>query len=126
MLFCCIKNKSQADFSRFFFLILISLILVLSLCQIELEEQRRTSRGRAKDSRRKRKGHRGGSGDGAGERSLDASESKKTCPLSHSPSHHLSVQTHPEVICLAFDLSKFMTWWDFFSGNCSFNANIFK
>lgn len=69
-----------------------------TLIQIELEEQRRTSRGRAKDSRRKRKGHRGGSGDGAGERSLDASESKKTCPLSHSPSHHLSVQTHPETL----------------------------
>uniref|UniRef100_A0A8C2XAE6 [histone H3]-trimethyl-L-lysine(4) demethylase n=1 Tax=Cyclopterus lumpus TaxID=8103 RepID=A0A8C2XAE6_CYCLU len=56
-----------------------------TLIQIELEEQRRTSRGRAKDSKRKRKGHRGGIGDGAGERSLDASESKKTCPLSPSP-----------------------------------------
>uniref|UniRef100_A0A3B4VQR3 [histone H3]-trimethyl-L-lysine(4) demethylase n=1 Tax=Seriola dumerili TaxID=41447 RepID=A0A3B4VQR3_SERDU len=68
-----------------------------TLIQIELEEQRRTSRGRAKDSKRKRKSHRGGSGEGAGERSLDASESKKTCPLSHSPSPHLPVQTHPEV-----------------------------
>uniref|UniRef100_A0A8C2XAS9 [histone H3]-trimethyl-L-lysine(4) demethylase n=1 Tax=Cyclopterus lumpus TaxID=8103 RepID=A0A8C2XAS9_CYCLU len=62
---------------------------------IQLEEQRRTSRGRAKDSKRKRKGHRGGIGDGAGERSLDASESKKTCPLSPSP--QLPVQTNPEV-----------------------------
>uniref|UniRef100_A0A8C2XAX7 [histone H3]-trimethyl-L-lysine(4) demethylase n=1 Tax=Cyclopterus lumpus TaxID=8103 RepID=A0A8C2XAX7_CYCLU len=66
-----------------------------TLIQIELEEQRRTSRGRAKDSKRKRKGHRGGIGDGAGERSLDASESKKTCPLSPSP--QLPVQTNPEV-----------------------------
>uniref|UniRef100_A0A665UF64 [histone H3]-trimethyl-L-lysine(4) demethylase n=1 Tax=Echeneis naucrates TaxID=173247 RepID=A0A665UF64_ECHNA len=64
---------------------------------IELEEQRRTSRGRAKDSKRKRKSHRCGGGEGAGERSLDVSESKKTCPLSHSPSPHLPVQTHPEV-----------------------------
>ncbi|XP_044065606.1 lysine-specific demethylase 5C isoform X1 [Siniperca chuatsi] len=69
-----------------------------TLIQIELEEQRRTSRGRAKDSKRKRKSHRGGSGEGAGERSLDASESKKTCPLSHSPSPHLPVQTHPEIL----------------------------
>uniref|UniRef100_A0A665UDH8 [histone H3]-trimethyl-L-lysine(4) demethylase n=1 Tax=Echeneis naucrates TaxID=173247 RepID=A0A665UDH8_ECHNA len=59
--------------------------------------QRRTSRGRAKDSKRKRKSHRCGGGEGAGERSLDVSESKKTCPLSHSPSPHLPVQTHPEV-----------------------------
>ncbi|XP_070765768.1 lysine-specific demethylase 5C [Enoplosus armatus] len=69
-----------------------------TLIQIELEEQRRTSRGRAKDSKRKRKSHRGGSGDGAGERSLDASESKKTCPLSHNPSPHLPVQAHPETL----------------------------
>ncbi|XP_040008024.1 lysine-specific demethylase 5C isoform X1 [Xiphias gladius] len=69
-----------------------------TLIQIELEEQRRTSRGRAKDSKRKRKSHRGGSGEGAGERSLDASESKKTCPLSHSPSPHLPAQTHPEIL----------------------------
>ncbi|XP_034392143.1 lysine-specific demethylase 5C isoform X1 [Cyclopterus lumpus] len=67
-----------------------------TLIQIELEEQRRTSRGRAKDSKRKRKGHRGGIGDGAGERSLDASESKKTCPLSPSP--QLPVQTNPEIL----------------------------
>ncbi|KAM6928895.1 lysine-specific demethylase 5C isoform 1-T1 [Lycodopsis pacificus] len=65
-----------------------------TLIQIELEEQRRTNRGRAKDSKRKRKGHRGG--DGAGERSLDASESKKTCPLSPSP--RLPVQTNPEIL----------------------------
>uniref|UniRef100_A0A3B5B5X9 [histone H3]-trimethyl-L-lysine(4) demethylase n=1 Tax=Stegastes partitus TaxID=144197 RepID=A0A3B5B5X9_9TELE len=68
-----------------------------TLIQIELDEQRRTSRGRAKDSKRKRKSHRGGSGEGAGERSLDVSESKKTCTLSHSPSPHRPVQTHPEV-----------------------------
>ncbi|XP_031700179.1 lysine-specific demethylase 5C isoform X2 [Anarrhichthys ocellatus] len=67
-----------------------------TLIQIELEEQRRTNRGRAKDSKRKRKGHRGGSGDRAGERSLDASESKKTCPLSPSP--RLPVQTNPEIL----------------------------
>uniref|UniRef100_A0A3B4YQR8 [histone H3]-trimethyl-L-lysine(4) demethylase n=1 Tax=Seriola lalandi dorsalis TaxID=1841481 RepID=A0A3B4YQR8_SERLL len=76
-----------------------------TLIQIELEEQRRTSRGRAKDSKRKRKSHRGGSGEGAGERSLDASESKKTCPLSHSPSPHLPVQTHPEVRSVIFSFS---------------------
>ncbi|XP_019110300.1 lysine-specific demethylase 5C isoform X1 [Larimichthys crocea] len=73
-----------------------------TLIQIELEEQRRTGRGRAKDSKRKRKSHRGGGsggeGAGAGEGSLDASESKKTCPLSHSPSPYLPVQTNPEVL----------------------------
>ncbi|XP_053173678.1 lysine-specific demethylase 5C isoform X1 [Scomber japonicus] len=69
-----------------------------TLIQIELEDQRRTSRGRTKDSKRKRKSHRGGSGDGAGARSLDASESKKTCPPSHSPSPHLPAQIHPEVL----------------------------
>ncbi|XP_056278142.1 lysine-specific demethylase 5C isoform X2 [Pseudoliparis swirei] len=67
-----------------------------TLIQIELEEQRRTSRGRAKDSKRKRKSHRGGSGDGAGERSLDPSESKKNCPLSPAP--QLPVQTNPEIL----------------------------
>lgn len=69
-----------------------------TLIQIELEEQRRTSRARPKDSKRKRKSHRGGSGEGAGERSLDASESKKTCPLSHRPSPHLPAQTNPEIL----------------------------
>lgn len=69
-----------------------------TLIKIELEDQRRTSRGRSKDSKRKRKSHRGGSGEGAGARSLDASESKKTCPLSHSPSPHLPAQIHPEVL----------------------------
>ncbi|XP_068453283.1 lysine-specific demethylase 5C isoform X2 [Clinocottus analis] len=69
-----------------------------TLIQIELEEQRRTSRGRAKDSKRKRKSHRGGSGDGAGERSLDSSESKKTCSLSHSPAPQLPVQTNPGIL----------------------------
>uniref|UniRef100_UPI0037E9243F lysine-specific demethylase 5C isoform X3 n=1 Tax=Semicossyphus pulcher TaxID=241346 RepID=UPI0037E9243F len=67
-----------------------------TLIQIELDEQRRTGRGRPKDSKRKRKGHRGGGGEGAGGRSLDASESKKTCPVSRSPFPHLPVQTHPE------------------------------
>ncbi|XP_049920059.1 lysine-specific demethylase 5C isoform X2 [Epinephelus moara] len=69
-----------------------------TLIQIELEEQRRTSRGRAKDSKRKRKSHRGGSGEGARERSLEVSESKKTCPLSHSPSPQLPAQTYPEIL----------------------------
>ncbi|XP_030278498.1 lysine-specific demethylase 5C isoform X1 [Sparus aurata] len=69
-----------------------------TLIQIELEEQRRTGRGRAKESKRKRKNHRGGSGDGARERSLDASESKKTCPLSLSRSPHLPTQTSPEIL----------------------------
>ncbi|XP_036960215.1 lysine-specific demethylase 5C isoform X3 [Acanthopagrus latus] len=69
-----------------------------TLIQIELEEQRRTGRGRAKDSKRKRKNHRGGSGEGARERSLDASESKKTCPLSLSRSPHLPAQTSPEIL----------------------------
>ncbi|XP_034731880.1 lysine-specific demethylase 5C isoform X1 [Etheostoma cragini] len=67
-----------------------------TLIQIELEEQRRTSRGRAKDSKRKRKSHRGGIGEGARERSLDASESKKTCPISPFP--QLPVQTYPEIL----------------------------
>ncbi|XP_074536938.1 lysine-specific demethylase 5C [Halichoeres trimaculatus] len=69
-----------------------------TLIQIELEEQRRSGRGRPKDSKRKRKGHRAGGevGEGAGGRSLDASESKKTCPLSRSPFPHLPVQTHTE------------------------------
>ncbi|KAM9855877.1 lysine-specific demethylase 5C isoform 2-T2 [Aulostomus maculatus] len=70
--------------------------MLRTLIQIELEEQRRTSRGRTKDSKRKRKSHRGG--EGAAASSLDASESKKTCPLSHSPSPHLPVQVHPEIL----------------------------
>ncbi|XP_031594762.1 lysine-specific demethylase 5C isoform X2 [Oreochromis aureus] len=65
-----------------------------TLIQIELEEQRRAGRGRTKDSKRKRKSNRGGSGDG-GQRSLDASETKKTCPFRHTPS---PVQTHPEIL----------------------------
>ncbi|XP_069560397.1 lysine-specific demethylase 5C isoform X1 [Brachyistius frenatus] len=69
-----------------------------TLIQIELEEQRRTNRGRVRESKRKRKSHRGGSGDGAGERSLEASESKKTCPLRHGPSPHLPVKTQPEIL----------------------------
>lgn len=76
--------------------------LPLFLFKIELEEQRRTGRGRAKESKRKRKNHRGGSGDGARERSLDASESKKTCPLSLSRSPHLPAQTSPEVLVCFF------------------------
>ncbi|XP_068602860.1 lysine-specific demethylase 5C [Brachionichthys hirsutus] len=67
-----------------------------TLVQIELEEQRRTGRGRAKDSKRKRKSHRGGVLEGAGERSADATESKKACPLSHSP--RSPVQPHPEIL----------------------------
>uniref|UniRef100_A0A8C4DFT5 [histone H3]-trimethyl-L-lysine(4) demethylase n=1 Tax=Dicentrarchus labrax TaxID=13489 RepID=A0A8C4DFT5_DICLA len=70
---------------------------VLQAASVPCRDTLRTSRGRAKDSKRKRKGHRGGSGEGAGERSLDASESKKTCPLSHRPSPHLPVQTQQEV-----------------------------
>ncbi|KAM3618122.1 uncharacterized protein V6R79_015908 [Siganus canaliculatus] len=69
-----------------------------TLIQIELEEQRRTGRGRAKDSKRKRKSHRGGSREAAGEMSLDASESKKTCPLSFSTSPHLPAQVHSEIL----------------------------
>ncbi|XP_071754900.1 lysine-specific demethylase 5C isoform X1 [Centroberyx gerrardi] len=69
-----------------------------TLIQIELQEQRGTSRGRAKDSKRKRKSHRGGSGEETGPRSLDVSESKKTRPLSQSPSPHLPIQTHPEIL----------------------------
>ncbi|XP_071401917.1 lysine-specific demethylase 5C [Centroberyx affinis] len=69
-----------------------------TLIQIELQEQRGTSRGRAKDSKRKRKSHRGGSGEEAGPRSLDVSESKKTRPLSQSPSPHLPIQTNPEIL----------------------------
>ncbi|XP_030588907.1 lysine-specific demethylase 5C isoform X2 [Archocentrus centrarchus] len=69
-----------------------------TLIQIELEEQRRTSRGRAKESRRKRKSHRGDSGEGTGQRSLDASETKKTCPFRHTSSPHVPVQTHPEIL----------------------------
>ncbi|XP_029012780.1 lysine-specific demethylase 5C isoform X2 [Betta splendens] len=69
-----------------------------TLIQIALEEQRRTSRGRAKDSKRKRKGHRGENVEVAGEQSSSASESKKTCPLKHSPSPHLALQIHPEIL----------------------------
>ncbi|XP_074499617.1 lysine-specific demethylase 5C isoform X2 [Sebastes fasciatus] len=69
-----------------------------TLIQIELEEQRRTSRGRTKDSKRKRKSHRGVTGEGTGERSLDASESKKTCPISHGPFPQLPVQTYPQIL----------------------------
>uniref|UniRef100_A0A3Q4GWX5 [histone H3]-trimethyl-L-lysine(4) demethylase n=1 Tax=Neolamprologus brichardi TaxID=32507 RepID=A0A3Q4GWX5_NEOBR len=65
-----------------------------------LKNKRRAGRGRTKDSKRKRKSHRGGSGDG-GQRSLDASETKKTCPFRHTPS---PVQTHPEV---SYPLSRF-------------------
>uniref|UniRef100_A0A3Q2ZY42 [histone H3]-trimethyl-L-lysine(4) demethylase n=1 Tax=Kryptolebias marmoratus TaxID=37003 RepID=A0A3Q2ZY42_KRYMA len=65
---------------------------------IQLEEQRRTRRVRPKESKRKRKGHRGGSGEEAGEKSHDVLQSKKTCPLKLSPSAHLPVETHTEVI----------------------------
>lgn len=88
--------------------------LPLFLFKIELEEQRRTGRGRAKESKRKRKNHRGGSGDGARERSLDASESKKTCPLSLSRSPHLPTQTSPEVLAfLSVSGNSNMCKWKF-------------
>ncbi|XP_037540724.1 lysine-specific demethylase 5C isoform X2 [Nematolebias whitei] len=69
-----------------------------TLIQIELDEQRRTRRARPKESKRKRKGHRGSSGEGSGEKSLDVSQSKKTCPLTLSPSAPLPVKTHPEML----------------------------
>ncbi|XP_061591220.1 lysine-specific demethylase 5C isoform X2 [Cololabis saira] len=67
-----------------------------TLIQIELDEQRRTNRGRPKDPKRKRKGHRSGSREGPGEKSLDVSKSKKTCPVKHSPSPQPPVQSYPE------------------------------
>ncbi|XP_055022124.1 lysine-specific demethylase 5C isoform X3 [Boleophthalmus pectinirostris] len=64
-----------------------------TLIQIELEEQRRSNRGRTKD-KRKRKGQRGLNRDGT-----DASESKKTCPPSQSPSLPTpTVYMHPEIL----------------------------
>ncbi|KAM4610231.1 lysine-specific demethylase 5C isoform 2-T2 [Polymixia lowei] len=69
-----------------------------TLIQIELQEQKGAGRGRAKDSKRKRKSHRSGPGAEGGPRSLDASESKKTRPLSHSPTPHLPIQAHPEIL----------------------------
>lgn len=64
--------------------------------QIELEEQRRSSRGRSKD-KRKRKSHRNDCGEKGAQRSPQASESKKTCPTSHSHSIHPPVALHPQV-----------------------------
>lgn len=64
--------------------------------QIELEEQRRSGRGRSKD-KRKRKSHRNDCGEKGGQRSPEASESKKTCPTSHGHSLLLPVTLHPEV-----------------------------
>uniref|UniRef100_H2RKM7 [histone H3]-trimethyl-L-lysine(4) demethylase n=1 Tax=Takifugu rubripes TaxID=31033 RepID=H2RKM7_TAKRU len=64
-----------------------------TLIQIELEEQRRSSRGRSKD-KRKRKSHR--NEEKGAQRSPQASESKKTCPTSHSHSVPLPVAPHPE------------------------------
>lgn len=64
-----------------------------TLIQIELEEQRRSSHGRTKD-KRKRKGHRGSNREGSSE----PSDSKKTCPSSHSPSPHSTVYHHPEIL----------------------------
>uniref|UniRef100_A0A667ZRI2 [histone H3]-trimethyl-L-lysine(4) demethylase n=1 Tax=Myripristis murdjan TaxID=586833 RepID=A0A667ZRI2_9TELE len=60
---------------------------------------RGNSRGRSKESKRKRKSHRGAGGEEAGLMSLDVSESKKTRPISHSPTPHL-IETHPEVTSL--------------------------
>lgn len=54
------------------------------------------SRGRPKE-KRKRKGHRGSSVDGPGEHHLDASQSKKTCPLKNSPTPQKNNDIHPEV-----------------------------
>lgn len=75
-------------------------IALHTLIQIELQEQKGAGRGgRAKDSKRKRKSQRGDSGAGeGGPQSLDASESKKTRPLNHSPSPQLPAQTHPEIL----------------------------
>ncbi|XP_029910764.1 lysine-specific demethylase 5C isoform X2 [Myripristis murdjan] len=67
------------------------------LIQIEIQEQRGNSRGRSKESKRKRKSHRGAGGEEAGLMSLDVSESKKTRPISHSPTPHL-IETHPEIL----------------------------
>ncbi|XP_056158165.1 lysine-specific demethylase 5C isoform X2 [Lampris incognitus] len=69
-----------------------------TLIQIELQEQGGAGRGRTKDSKRKRKSHRGGTGAEGGPRSLDVSESKKTRPLSHSPSPQLPIQPQPEIL----------------------------
>lgn len=66
--------------------------LGLFVTQIELEEQRRSSRSRSKD-KRKRKSHRGEGGEKGAQPSPEGSESKKTCPTSHSPVTRL----HPEV-----------------------------
>ncbi|KAJ8358810.1 hypothetical protein SKAU_G00153350 [Synaphobranchus kaupii] len=70
-----------------------------TLILIELQEQRSAGRG----SRRKRKSQRGGGGGGEGggangtPLSQDGSESKKTRPLSDTPSKTL-LQTHPEIL----------------------------
>uniref|UniRef100_A0A4W5NQ75 [histone H3]-trimethyl-L-lysine(4) demethylase n=1 Tax=Hucho hucho TaxID=62062 RepID=A0A4W5NQ75_9TELE len=67
-----------------------------TLILIELQEQKGVGRGgRAKD-KRKRKSQRGDTGAEGGPRSQDTSESKKTRPLNHTPSH-IPIQTHPEV-----------------------------
>lgn len=76
----------------------LSRVLSLSLSQTELEEQRRSSRGRSKD-KRKRRSHRGECGEKGGQRSPEGSDSKKTCPTSHSHSSHLAATLHPEVSC---------------------------
>ncbi|XP_061074889.1 lysine-specific demethylase 5C isoform X2 [Conger conger] len=73
-----------------------------TLILIELQEQRSAGRGgRSKDSRRKRKSQRGGGGDAGGandtQLSQDGSESKKTRPLSDTPSKAL-LQSHPEIL----------------------------
>uniref|UniRef100_A0A1A8M6V7 [histone H3]-trimethyl-L-lysine(4) demethylase n=1 Tax=Nothobranchius pienaari TaxID=704102 RepID=A0A1A8M6V7_9TELE len=68
-----------------------------TLIQIDLDEQRRVRRGRPKESKRKRKGHRGVSVEGE-ERSLDVSQSKKSCPFKNLPSAPPSVHIKPEVL----------------------------
>ncbi|XP_055787481.1 lysine-specific demethylase 5C-like isoform X2 [Salvelinus fontinalis] len=68
-----------------------------TLILIELQEQKGAGRGgRAKD-KRKRKSQRGDTEAEGGPRSQDTSESKKTRPLNHTPSH-IPIQTHPEIL----------------------------
>uniref|UniRef100_A0A673Y271 [histone H3]-trimethyl-L-lysine(4) demethylase n=1 Tax=Salmo trutta TaxID=8032 RepID=A0A673Y271_SALTR len=67
-----------------------------TLILIELQEQKGAGRGgRAKD-KRKRKSQRGDTGAEGGPLSQDTSESKKTRPLNHTPSH-IPIQARPEV-----------------------------
>lgn len=68
-----------------------------TLILIELQEQKGAGRGgRAKD-KRKRKSQRGDTGAEGGPLSQDTSESKKTRPLNHTPSH-IPIQARPEIL----------------------------